>query len=192
MKLSILIATVDSRRSEFLTLLNRFNDLIDCNPEIEILAECDNKQISIGAKRQKLLERATGDYIVFFDDDDEPNHNYIDLIMQVIRQSPDCIGMLILMTTNGTNQQTCCHSLKYKKWANNVDGYDYVRSVTHFNPVKRQLALKVGFKDLRFGEDKDYSDRLTPLCKNEVFIKERLFHYRYTTNINHKEKYGIK
>jgi glycosyltransferase involved in cell wall biosynthesis len=192
MKLSILIATVESRKKEFDLLTSWFTILMQGNPEIELLSECDNKQISIGAKRQKLLERATGDYIVFFDDDDQPEYNYIDLIMQVIRQSPDCIGMIIRMSTNGENYQTCCHSLKYKKWANNVDGYDYVRSVTHFNPVKRELALKVGFKDLRFGEDKDYSDRLTPLCKNEVFIKERLFHYRYTTNINHKEKYGIK
>jgi len=96
------------------------------------------------------------------------------------------------MTTNGDRPQLCCHSLKYKEWANNVDGYHYVRNVTHFNPVRKELAIRVGFKDLRFGEDKEYSDRLTQLCKTEVFINRKLFHYRYTNKEPHNKKYGIK
>jgi len=192
MKLSILICTTVDRRDLFVPLYAEFQRQIQGKLDsVEILAEEDNKEISVGAKRQKLLERAQGEYIVFFDSDDLPYGDYIDSILQSLRTRRDMVGFLIDMTTNGKNKLVCCHSLKYKQWAKNVDGYAYVRNVTHFNPVKRELALQAGFKDMRFGEDKDYSDRLTPLCQTEVFIPRALFHYRYSTAQPHHEKYGF-
>jgi len=210
MKLSILIATTKSRVSMFEELLHEFdrqlieqsktmrsfgtalNDLITRTTEqVELIALSDNKEISIGAKRQKLLELAQGDFVVFFDDDDQPSPDYVSMILDAITPDVDCVGMNVYMTTNGKNPQRCCHSLRYKQWANNVDGWDYVRNITHFNPVRRDVALKVGFKDLRFGEDKLYSDGVSALLRNEAYITEPLFHYRYKTE-PHNEKYGIK
>ncbi len=77
---------------------------------VEILSIEDNKEISIGAKRQKLLERAIGDYIVFFDSDDLPFNLYTSKILQALESSPDCVGFKIHMTTNGKRPQVCCHS----------------------------------------------------------------------------------
>lgn len=194
MTLSILIATVKERESDFKILENEFKHQIITHKlqgQVDILSLSDNKEISIGAKRQQLLESAIGEYIAYFDDDDFPYPIFLLEIMQALKESPDCVGMLIHMTTNGQKPQTCCHSLKYKQWADRKDGYDYVRNVTHFNPVRRLLALQVGFKDMRFGEDKEYSDRLTPLCKTEIFINKKLFHYRYKQHQNHNQKYGI-
>jgi len=159
---------------------------------VEVLFEEDEKQMSVGAKSQKLLERSNGKYVVRFDSDDRPKPYYVEEIIKAIESNPDCVGFKIAMTTNGEKPEICCHSLKYKVWAENVDGYNYVRNVTHFNPVKREIALQVGFKDIRFGEDKDYSDRITPLCKTEVFIDKFMFDYRYSNAMNHNEKYGIK
>lgn len=159
---------------------------------VEIRFKEDNKQISVGAKRQLLLQEATGDYISFFDSDDVPFSYYVKLIIQALAQSPDCVGFLIHMTTNGQRPQVCCHSLQYPEWEQKVDGYDYVRNVTHFNPVRRDLALKIGFKDVRYGEDRKYSDAVTKLCKKEVFINKKLFHYKYSTAERHKIKYGIR
>jgi hypothetical protein len=99
--------------------------------------------------------------------------------------------MLIHMTTNGIKPQLCCHSLRYKEWKEHVNGYDYVRNITHFNPVRRELALQVGFKDLRYGEDRIYSDAVTKLCETEVFINKRMFHYRYSNAVPYKKKYGF-
>jgi hypothetical protein len=160
--------------------------------QVEIISKKDNKEMSIGQKRQWMLENATGEYYVNFDDDDHPFPFYLSEIMKALELNPDCVGFLIHMTTNGVKPQTCCHSLRYKQWANKSGSYDYVRNVTHFNPVKRSLALQVGFKDMRFGEDKDYADRITPLCQNEVFIPRKLFHYRFIQQFNHNDKYGIK
>lgn len=195
MKLSILIATVLGREQYFNHVYQTFMQQIKeggFENEVEIVSKKDNKEMSIGRKRQWMLEKAKGEYIVFFDDDDHPFPFYLVEVMDALKTKPDCIGLLIHMTTNGERPQTCCHSLRYKTWANNRDGYDFVRNVTHFNPVKRALALKAGFRDMRFGEDKDYSGRLTPMCQSEVFINKKLWHYRYVHHNNHKEKYGIE
>lgn len=159
---------------------------------IEFLYEQDNKQISVGAKRQKLLERSRGKYVVYFDDDDWPDTNYVSEILQALETKPDCLGYRIQMTTNGEKEQMCCHSLRYPQWADKVDGFDYVRNVTHFNVVRRDLAIQVGFMDKRFGEDRLYSDAVTKLCKTEVFIDKVMFHYRYSNKVSYRKKYGIR
>lgn len=193
--LSILIATTICRRELFKKLWLEFF-LQTKDLPVEVLYEEDNKTISVGAKRQKLLERAKGEYIVFFDSDDWPMPNYVSEMLEALERKPDCVGFLIYMTTNGKRPQVCCHSLQYPVWKGDgkikIDGYDYVRNVTHFNCVRRDLALQVGFKDLRFGEDKIYSDAVTKLCETEVFINKKLFHYRYSTAVPFKKKYGIR
>lgn len=188
---SILIATTVDRRELFKKLYYEFFVQTKDLP-VEVLHEEDNKEMSIGAKRQKLLLRAKGEYIAFFDSDDWPSANYVSEILKALEKKPDCVGMLIYMTTNGKKPQVCCHSLKYKVWKENVDGYDYVRNVTHFNPVRKDFALRVGFQDMRFGEDRLYSDAVTQLCKTEVFVNKKLFHYRYSNVMKHNIKYGIK
>lgn len=191
MTLSILICTTLERHRMFTELLAEFQRQAE-GQDVEVLFERDNKQMSVGVKRQKLLSRAKGKYIVYFDDDDWPQEYYIKEIIQALAGVPDCLGYRIRMTTNGGQEQECCHSLRYSQWANDVDGFDYVRNVTHFNVVRRELALKVGFQDKRFGEDKIYSDALTRLCKTEVFIDKVMFHYRYSNKVPFKKKYGIR
>lgn len=196
MILSILIATTEERTEMFELLLSEFNKqirLLDAKHKIEILSKKDNKEMTIGAKRQWLLENASGKWIVFFDDDDKPYDWYCKNILDAIHDNPhiDCIGMNIYMTTDGKRPQKCCHSLKYENWKENVDGWDYVRNITHFNPVLREKAIQIGFEDIRFGEDKIYSDRISKILKSEKYIIEPMFHYRYTTHTPHLKKYGF-
>lgn len=191
----ILIATVVDRRHLFLPLKDEFDRQIaelGLTDKVKVIYAEDNKEMSIGAKRQLLLDHATADYINYFDSDDFPRKCYVKDIYEAIQQGPDSVGFLIQMTTNGINPKICCHSLRFKKWAERIGGYDYVRNVTHFNPVKRDHALRVGFEDLRFGEDKHYSDKVTRLCRKEVFLDKILFDYRYSNKEPHKQKYGIK
>jgi hypothetical protein len=162
---------------------------------VQVLFEEDRKEMSIGAKRQKLLDRARGKYIVYFDSDDKPRDYYLtECIKAIDENAPDCIGFKILMTTNGDNPQLCEHSLKHKKWIDryNKDGITYARNVTHFNPVRRELAQQAGFTDTRYGEDRIYSDKLTPLCKTETYIDKIMFDYRYSNHVPHNQKYGIE
>lgn len=190
--LSILICTIIERKKIFDLLLTELNRQIKpYGSRIEVLFESDNKQMSIGKKRQILLDKSIGKYIVYFDDDDWIYPDFVFRIMVALESSPDCVGIVIDMTTNLIKPQICCHSLKYPEWKERVDGYDYVRNVTHRNPVRRDLAIKIGFDDKRYGEDKKYSDLVTLLCKTEVFISTPIFRYQYDTHIPFKRKYGI-
>lgn len=187
MTLDILIPTVTERKMQFETLLNRFQEL--SMDGVNVIYLSDDKTMPIGTKRNKLLEMSSADYIVFFDDDDWPHDIFVSDIMQALVTKPDCVGFEILCMMDGV-PKLACHSLKYKEWSGDIDGYDHVRNVTHRNPVKREIALQVKFPDLRFGEDQVYSNGITKLCQNEVFIPKQLFTYIYRTE-DFVKKYGF-
>lgn len=198
MKLSILICSILQREVQLKILLEEFyKQRIPYVNEVEILTEVDNKEISIGAKRQKLLERAIGDWIVYFDDDDVPSLKYIEMIYSAIvnNKDIDCIGIRGLMTTNGINPKTWCHRLGFPIAGDGINktgyGYDYARPIIHFNPVLHSKAIQAGFRDMRYGEDMDYADRLNKLLTKEYFIDDQLFHYNYSDKTLHNQKYGI-
>lgn len=190
MRLSILIGTVKERQGLFEELKSHIEKQISGRSQsVELIFISDNKEISIGAKRQRLLELAKGDYVVFIDDDDWVSDTYVTEILSAIATNPDCIGFDILCTTDGKDEQLARASMQYR-WADNVDGFRYVRKTYHKTPVKRDIALMAGFEDIRFGEDYKYSMRLK--VNTEVLIPKVLYYYRYTTNQKHDERYGIK
>jgi glycosyltransferase involved in cell wall biosynthesis len=180
MKLSILIPTLESRREKFDALCQVLFDQINSNPEIDhhdILFHTirDAGQMSIGVKRQRLLEQAQGDYICFIDDDDMVPDDYVAKILNAIESEPDCCSLTGELHWPNGGIERFEHSIDYDKWEkkDNV----YLRYPNHLNAVKRELALQVGFKDLRHGEDRDYSDRLKPLLKTEAKIEGVIYHY---------------
>lgn len=194
--LAILIATVESRAPYFEQLTQHLRSQIEKGNHIgrcEVVHICDNKEISVGLKRHRLLQQANSEYVVFIDDDDWVNDEYVTKILDSIRLNrPDSIGFLIHCTFDGKNQCIAKASNVYSDWAENVDGFKYVRTPYHKTPVRRDIALAIGFKDMRYAEDHDYSRRLkeSGLIKNEDFINENMYFYRYKTE-NHNSKYGI-
>lgn len=100
MKLSILICHLDQRKHLVVRLLSVLNPQL--TPEVEILTD-STPGISIGAKRNQLLARATGQYVVFIDDDDLVSTNYVSLILQAIQNNPDVVDMEGIYTHNGQN-----------------------------------------------------------------------------------------
>lgn len=61
---------------------------------------------------------------------------------------------------------------------------EYARFNNHLSPIKKSIALQIGFKDLKFAEDYDYALRLknSGLIKSEYFINHDMYHYRYVKN----------
>lgn len=198
LKLSILIATTDQRKELFNTLFAEFTKQVTENQledKVEVLFDNTGKELPLGTKRQYLLEKAQGEFIVFMDDDDWPIPTYVKTIVDIIENNNvDCIGFKIRMTTNLRNEQVCDHSLRHKNegWMNKQKGFDYIRNVTMFNPVRRLLALEAGFPDLRWGEDHWFADRVTPLCKSEFYVEDKpyMFWYRFSNAESNATKYG--
>lgn len=164
--LSICICTVPSRRAQLDRLLDHLYR--QASREVEILV--DSGEGEIGAKRQRLLERALGHYVAFVDDDDWVSHDYVRRIVDAICASDyqaDCVALWGAMTANGERPAKFHHSIEHDGWYTDNRGV-YCRTPNHLNPVRRELALKVGFPSKSHGEDHEYARRLKSLLKTEV------------------------
>lgn len=196
--LSICIPTINGRESQLDSLVT------DClyeqlreRPEALILIEKDNKEMSIGAKRQILLERVTMPYFCMIDDDDTVAPDFVKEVLQAIeREQPDCIGYLESIIQPGHIDKLAIHSNRYEEWANNRDGYDYVRTIFCKDVIKTEIALQIGFnKDLRYGEDHDFARRLkaSGLLEKEVFLPKIMYYYNAPDgNEPSNKRYGIQ
>ncbi len=93
MKLSILICTIGERETMFNSLIGNIHAQIQNYDNTEILPFMDDGQLSIGYKRNILLNKALGEYICFIDDDDNVTSNYVKLLMEGINKGVDCCSL---------------------------------------------------------------------------------------------------
>lgn len=165
-----------SRRKTFGRLLNALDSQVPMRGGVEVLWD-DSMDYNIGVKRNKLLERALGEYVAFVDDDDTVDVRYVAKILEAIKTKPDCVGISGVITTNGAKLRRWHISREYERWFE--AGGVYYRTPNHISPVKRELALQAGFPEIAHGEDYEYSMRLLPLLKTEVRVVGNLYHYRF-------------
>jgi glycosyltransferase involved in cell wall biosynthesis len=180
MMLSILICSLYSRAHLLAELKAILQPQI--TSDVELLIEVDNKEISTGAKRNILLNRAKGKYIVFIDDDDIVSENYVDKILEACKHDVDCIAINGTITTNGMNEIAWRLSKSNPNSSIYENGKEiYLRTTNHIAPVKRELALIALFPNISNAEDAEYSRRLNKFLKTETIILEPIYHYRYLT-----------
>ena len=141
---------------------------------VEILVSADNGELSIGRKRNKLIDKARGQYIAFIDDDDDISDNYIALIMKALEKSPDCVGLRGKILYEGVFAEFR-HSIQYQGWYTSNDVF--YRTPNHLNPIKKSKATQVPFNNSDFGEDQSYSHTIRRLLKTEVFVDEVIYFY---------------
>ena len=172
-KLSILICSLKSRETLLMNLARILK--MQGDSRVEILSIIDNGEISIGEKRNKLLYSAKGEYVCFLDDDDMISPFYIPNILKALEKTPDCVGFKGIITQKNKEQKIFIHSIKYNSWyeENNI----YYRCPNHLNPIKKELAISIGFPNLYYHEDQNFSMRIKDLLKTEEFINDPIYFY---------------
>lgn len=178
--LSICICSIVTRR-EFLDRLMGVLSPQLCD-RIELLLAIDSGEEAIGSKRQRLLEAARGDYVVSIDDDDLVSPSYVAEILAAIARTPgiDAITFNADRYVDGTFDGITNYSMAHRgnrDWRQTPDGKIYMRWPQHITPVRRALALDVGFGDIDFGEDAAFAESLRPLLKSEQHIPVVLYNY---------------
>ncbi|HTA81770.1 MAG TPA: glycosyltransferase [Bacteroidia bacterium] len=188
MKLSILICSVKKRLTQFAMLAGHLEKQAQNKP-VEILWLGDNKTMSVGEKRNKLLSISEGDYVAFVDDDDWVADDYVDEILKGIEKKPDCVTFNAIYSTDEGETIPVEYSV------NNILNVDEpnkprLRVPNHLIPMKREFALATMFLEKNFGEDTDYGLRVRRLLKTEHKIEKPLYYYRFSFVNSETHKYS--
>jgi glycosyltransferase involved in cell wall biosynthesis len=86
-KLSILLCSVPSRLGKY-PIINELCRQANKRP-VEVIYLGDNYNWTIGEKRNKLIQLASGKYCTFVDDDDRVTVDYIDTLLNAMNDSPE-------------------------------------------------------------------------------------------------------
>jgi cellulose synthase/poly-beta-1,6-N-acetylglucosamine synthase-like glycosyltransferase len=178
---TIAVLTIPGREQLLNRLLARLKPQLNDQVRVEVF---EHPTDSIGNKRQRALMTCKTSYISFIDDDDLVSPQYVNHILSKMKYLPDGIGFRGIITSNNIKPVEFVHraGLNYiDKVFRSSDCYIFHRPLNHLNPVKVEIARKIGYNDSNHGEDKDYALRLAEsgLITDDVFIDEFLYFYQY-------------
>lgn len=181
-KLSILICTIPGREAFLERLMERLS--IQLTDGVQVISD-GHKGISIGDKRNSLLERAKGEYVCFIDDDDLVSDNYIKLLFEGINNGVDCCSLKGIITEDGLNPLLFEHSIKYGIYKTITDSQPgevrYERYPNHLNCINSSIAKQFKFPEKNHSEDTEWATQIhkSGLIKTEHYIPEVIYYYEY-------------
>ena len=158
--LSILIPTIEKRSFKFMRLLGALIKQINTNNlgslvqvlHIKDKGKEEETYTPIGKKRNQLIEMSDGEYVVYIDDDDQIDENYVKLIVETLAKKPDCVTFDGKITFKGAESFKYNFALNYKEYRQ-VGGV-YQRPPGHLTPIKREIAIKYKHKEYSKLKDK--------------------------------------
>lgn len=198
-RLSILICSLEKRKEQLERLLESIEQQagfkgVEQNKKsllfklrridygyFDVIILTDNKQATVGMKRNKLVRLATYEYICFIDDDDRVNDDYVKLLKNAINtkidgSDYDSVVFKVLYNPVNGKPKEAIYSAGY---------YDFTyqdhfkRKTNHLMVVKRAIALKATFPNTSFGEDSNYAKQIARHIKNEAVIDKVLYYYDF-------------
>lgn len=191
MKLSITIPSLPSRLDKFSSLFTKIqNQIPNGSKEIEILSLIDNKNMSVGRKRQALFQLARGDYVCQIDDDDGVSDNFIDSVIKAIESEkgiPEVINYKQKCDIDG-NTLYVQSSIKYPTTNSiiRVDEKTLTRTIYrfpwHWSCWRNDIAKKGQFYDCNGVEDSVWPQLMKEIVSVEYNIDEVLVYYNFRTS----------
>lgn len=183
MDISILIPTMNSRLNLFEDVLREVRRQIAHTPEIkvEVLWEADNGEMTLGQKRNVLMDKCSGKYHCFIDDDDVLAPYFLKTFVPMIQSEEDydCASFVGAHYHRGKFMKLFNHSIAYKDWFETSERY--YRCPSPMNLIKTSIVRQVRYKDIRNTEDHEFSMRLlqSGLLNKEFEVNPNspLYHY---------------
>lgn len=196
LKLSILICSITKREDNFLKdLLIRFNNQIEGKykeetqivdyyriitrtyKEVELIICIDDKQMTVGAKRNLLKSLAKGDRITYFDDDDIPAPEYWPYLKEAINKTDyDVINFFVLFT-HGKKKKIVEYNLEH---GDRETKERFFRTSNHLMCIRRSIANKISFPDKSFAEDAMFAKKLKRHARTQGLIEKILYYYNFS------------
>lgn len=187
--LSILIPSIPKRKDR----LNVLRDCLECRIEsivkqhemlgtVEVIID-DSKSfldggLSIGKKRESLVNRAKGKYLCFLDDDESIAPNYVESLLRLCNFDLDiCTFRAIskLETAWGLVDMR----LSYKFNDQFSPEFTIRRMPFHICPVRSAFAKLYQFEDINNAEDSRWMEKVLAHCTTEAHTDKILFQYNH-------------
>lgn len=190
---SVLILSIPSRLEKLTKLYSFLQNQIKDAP-VEVLCLVDNKAMTIGEKRNRLLTCARGKYLAFLDDDDMVSDDYIDSIVDAIRNNheADVIAFNQHCTVNGKEflvDFNLNHQNEPARLDANGNYADIKRKPYHMCVWKSVIAKNTPFPDVSYGEDLAWIMSLSMRCRKQYKINKILHYYQYSDSTSESIQY---
>lgn len=178
MKLTILIPTLNEPFS--IRKLKRLKEVllpqIEKYPEVTYSINDAGRSMTIGEKRNAMIQNSSSEYFVFIDCDDMVTPDYLDEIMKGLESNPDVVTFCGWITSNMAQRKNW--TIKLGSGYTEQNGH-YYRWPNHLSVMRRSLVEHVRFPSIRSQEDYQWSKMIhdRKLLKTEHHIPKQLYHY---------------
>lgn len=233
MKLSILIPTLPQRANHLKLLLaeieRQVGEQVDSTTyiepshrmtvrkykDVEVITCLDNKQYTVGKKRNLLRGMASGEYLTYVDDDDKISGDYFDEILTAIKSGKDLITYRVQMHEKGRVTRNVYYHPRFNKdfdtkaspkrdpelakaiegksktWATRIKNKwpnTANRIPNHLMVWRRELAKGCEFPDVNIGEDGAWAIKMKARVTNVHEIDKVLYHYMFDENVTETQR----
>jgi hypothetical protein len=190
MKLSILIPTIHERFPMWSNLVTELYKQIDTcyrsHPTLGQVEVCsDNRAkfidggVSVGVKRDSLVQNATGEYLLFLDDDETIPPNYVEQVLRLCNQGKDICTFRSLFKCD-TYWALIDMSLKYKRNEDATPEHIVKRKPWHVCAIRSEIAKRHRFSNMNNAEDWDWMERVLKDVKTEAHTSQILHQYNHS------------
>ena len=192
---SVLILSIPTRVERFLMpLYNKMLRQAEGHPEVEILCLIDNKSMTIGEKRQALLNSARGKWIGFMDDDDGISDDYIKSLSYAMKSNPaDVITFDQHCSVNGEEfMVNFSINNPHQPWIPGSGTKKILRPPYHMCFWRSEIAKSSAFKPSSYGEDLAWCMGMYPKVQSETHLDKVLHYYQYSDSTSESIQYANK
>lgn len=183
--ISILIPSIPQRLDRLKELIQKYEAYISrYQVDAEIISLIDTKRMSVGEKRNALVDLAKGQYWVMSDDDDELTESYFGLIYKARYSGPDPDVITYLQSARiNEDRSTVKFGLKNVNEELVKDGITN-RPAWHCCTWRKEAVKDARFDStLNWGEDDLFQRTANQLAKTEIHIPEICHIYEHDSNL---------
>ena len=179
-KLSILICSLPNRLD---TLYDLVLDLENQsrNKNVQILYLGDNKSLTVGEKRNLLLDASSGEYITFIDDDHVVSADYIDSVLEGLKTEKNVITFEVRITNEEKEDVPYIFGKTERGHRVQHKGKQYKKVMPNHLCVWKKEIIKERFPHINLSEDWKWAKLMLEHYTDADIhnIDKVLYHYKF-------------
>lgn len=159
--------------------------------EIEVLIDDSESYadggMTVGAKRQALLDSSNGKYVCFLDDDESISPDYVETLMRLCNENKDVCTFKSLYKCD-TYWSVIDMSIKYQTNEQATPMHETRRKAWHICPVLSKYAKKYRFNDINNAEDWQWFEQVSNHLTFEAKTNKVIHQYNHSSKTSEVDR----